>query len=123
MNKFNLLMAYFQNKKNFFERKEEADRIMMKYPNRVPILVTKDKRCKDIPDIDRHKFLVPDDLTVGQFLYVIRKRIKLTPEKSIYLFFDSSIACTSSLISQVYLDKKNNDGFLYCTYTGESTFG
>jgi GABA(A) receptor-associated protein len=116
-------MTYYQNKKDFFTRKEEADRIMDKYPNRIPIIVHKDKRCKDIPDIDRTKYLVPDDLTVGQFLYVLRRRIKLSHEKSIYLFFNSNIACTSSLLSQIYIDQKNKDGFLYCTYTGESTFG
>jgi hypothetical protein len=29
---------------------------------------------------------VPADLTVGQFVYVIRKRIKLSPEKAIFVF-------------------------------------
>lgn len=31
----------------------------------------------DIPEIDKRKYLVPADLTVGQFVYVIRKRIML----------------------------------------------
>jgi hypothetical protein len=35
----------------------------------------------DIAEIDKKKYLVPMDLTVGQFVYVIRKRIKLSPEK------------------------------------------
>ncbi len=29
---------------------------------------------------------MPSDLTVGQFVYVIRKRIKLSPEKAIFVF-------------------------------------
>ena len=29
---------------------------------------------------------MPSDLTVGQFVYVIRKRIKLSPEKAIFIF-------------------------------------
>lgn len=33
-----------------------------------------------------HRYLVPSDLTVGQFVYVIRKRIKLSPEKAIFIF-------------------------------------
>lgn len=32
------------------------------------------------------RYLVPSDLTVGQFVYVIRKRIKLSPEKAIFIF-------------------------------------
>ena len=40
----------------------------------------------DVPEIDQNKFLVPADLSVGQFVYVIRKRIKLSTEKAIYIF-------------------------------------
>ncbi len=32
------------------------------------------------------RYLVPADLTVGQFVYVIRKRIKVSPEKAIFMF-------------------------------------
>lgn len=32
------------------------------------------------------RYLVPSDLTVGQFVYVIRKRIKVSPEKAIFMF-------------------------------------
>jgi len=29
---------------------------------------------------------VPADLTVGQFVFVIRRRIKLSPERAIFVF-------------------------------------
>ncbi len=45
----------------------------------------------DIPDIDKKKYLVPADLTVGQFHYVIRKRIQLAPEKALFLFCSNTI--------------------------------
>ena len=32
------------------------------------------------------RYLVPGDLTVGQFVYVIRKRIRVSPEKAIFMF-------------------------------------
>lgn len=35
---------------------------------------------------DRNRYLVPADLTVGQFVYVVRKRIKLSAEKAIFIF-------------------------------------
>ena len=76
-----------------------------------------------IKNIDKNKYLVPPDLTIGQFLYVIRKRIKLTPEKSIFLFINNSIPSSSKIISQLYKDHKNEDGFLYIIYSGENTFG
>ncbi len=83
------------------KRKSEAERIRAKYPDRVPVICEKADRT-DIPDIDKKKYLVPADLTVGQFHYVIRKRIKLAPEKALFLFCSNSIPpngkCESSVM-------------------------
>jgi GABA(A) receptor-associated protein len=72
------------------KRKSEAERIRSKYPDRVPVICEKADRS-DIPDIDKKKYLVPADLTVGQFHYVIRKRIQLAPEKALFLFCSNTI--------------------------------
>jgi GABA(A) receptor-associated protein len=104
------------------KRKSEAERIRAKYPDRVPVICEKADRS-DIPDIDKKKYLVPADLTVGQFHYVIRKRIKLAPEKALFLFCSNSIPPNASLMSTVYEEQKDEDGFLYIQYSGESTFG
>lgn len=37
---------------------------------------------------------MPADLTVGQFVYVIRKRIKLSAEKAIFIFIDNVLPPT-----------------------------
>lgn len=66
---------------------------------------------------------MPADLTVGQFIYVIRKRIKLPPERAIFIFVDNVIPPTAALMSTVYEVQKDEDGFLYITYSGENTFG
>jgi len=106
------------------KRKSEAERIRSKYPDRVPVICEKaDSRSSDIPDIDKKKYLVPADLTVGQFHYVIRKRIKLSPEKALFLFCSGSIPANAALLSTVYEEQKDEDGFLYIQYSGESTFG
>ena len=63
-------------------RQDESSRIKNKYPDRVPVIVEKKDENPDIPDIDKKKFLVPTDLTVGQFIYVVRKRINLESFKS-----------------------------------------
>jgi len=104
------------------KRKSEAERIRAKYPDRVPVICEKADRS-DIPDIDKKKYLVPADLTVGQFHYVIRKRIKLAPEKALFLFCSNSIPPNAALMSTVYEEQKDEDGFLYVQYSGESTFG
>lgn len=88
------------------------------------------------------RYLVPADLTVGQFVYVIRKRIKLSPEKAIFIFINNvlpptgtsipdnlynfiytSVYILAALMSNIYEERKDADGFLYITYSGENTFG
>ena len=43
------------------------------------------------------RYLVPADLTVGQFVYVIRKRIKVSPEKAIFMFVKNVLPPTGAL--------------------------
>merc|ERR1711988_1792413 len=104
------------------KRKQEAERIRSKYPNRIPVICERADKS-DIADIDKKKYLVPSDLTVGQFVYVIRKRIKLSPEKAIFIFVDEVLPPTAALMSSIYEEHKDDDGFLYITYSGENTFG
>jgi GABA(A) receptor-associated protein len=115
-------MSTFKKDFSLKKRKEEATRIILKYPDRVPVIIEKDE-SSEIISIDRKKFLVPEDLTVGQFLFVIRKRIKLSPEKAIFLFVNNTLPSTSSLMSYLYKQNKDDDGFLYMLYAGEATFG
>lgn len=115
----------FKSEVSFDKRLEESIRIRTKYQDRIPIICEKidTKKNLDIPTVDKKKFLVPTDLTMGQFLYVIRNRIKLSPEKAIFLFVGGTIPASSMLVSDVYESKKDKDGFLYVEYSGENTFG
>ena len=66
---------------------------------------------------------MPGDLSVGQFVYVIRKRIKLPSEKAIFIFINDILPPTAALMSTIYEEHKDEDGFLYVLYSGENTFG
>ncbi|KAK0587824.1 hypothetical protein LWI29_029550 [Acer saccharum] len=114
--------SYFKQEHDLEKRRAEAARIREKYPDRIPVIVEKTERS-DIPNIDKKKYLVPADLTVGQFVYVIRKRIKLSAEKAIFIFVDNVLPPTGAIMSAIYEEKKDEDGFLYVTYSGENTFG
>jgi GABA(A) receptor-associated protein len=116
-------MSTFKSKNSLEDRKKESNRVLTNYPNKIPIICEKTKQSEKIPDIDKHKYLIPMDLTIGQFMFVIRKRMKLTPEMAIYIFIKGIIPPTSALISSLYNDYKDEDGFLYLEYSGENTFG
>lgn len=112
----------FKEKISFEKRVTESKRIREKYPERIPVIVEK-RPGDDIPDIDKNKYLVPADLTVGQFVYVIRKRIKLKPEKALFIHVNNTLMPTSRLMSSVYDELKEDCGFLYTVYSGENAFG
>ena len=116
-------MNNFRNQHPFDKRKSESEKIMNKYPNKIPIIVERHRSCKTIKDIDKKKYLVPDDLTWGQFVYVIRRRLKITQEQAIFLFCNNVLPPTAILIKTLYDENKDDDGFLYCAYSGENTFG
>lgn len=44
------------------------------------------------------RYLVPADLTVGQYVYVVRKRIKLSAEKAIFIFVKNVLPPTGENI-------------------------
>ncbi|KAI8923278.1 autophagy protein Atg8 ubiquitin like protein [Entophlyctis helioformis] len=117
-----MVRSKFKDDHPFEKRKLEADRIKEKYPDRIPCIVEKAEKS-DIPNIDKKKYLVPCDLTVGQFVWVIRKRIKISSEKAIFIFVNNVLPPASSLLSEVYAQHKDEDGFLYIVYSSENTFG
>ena len=70
------------------------------------------------------RYLAPGDLTAYQFGFIIRKRIKLPEKDSLYFFVNGRyILKGDTLMSEVYQQRKDPDGFLYITYTDESTLG
>jgi GABA(A) receptor-associated protein len=122
MEKTLYVQGYFKNKHTIDQRKHESKRIIEKYPDRLPIIVEVRKN-DSIPPLDKQKYLVPSDLTIGQFIYVIRKRIRLDPHKALYLFFNNTLLPTSAPIGKIYDEHKDPDGFLYSIISCEDSFG
>ena len=114
----------FKAKYDLKKRRDESSRIITKYPARVPVIVEKSHTEKVLASIDRNKFLVPATLNFANFLTVIRGRLKLSHEIALYIFVgNETLVPASKLMSSVYEELKDDDGFLYCTYASESTFG
>ena len=109
------------NKENF---KKSVEKILTRYPNKVPVYVTKSKNDKTLKNIEKNKFIVPDDITIGQFLTIIRKRIDLNHEMALFIFInDSILPLQSATMKNLYYEYKNKDKLLELQYCGENTFG
>ncbi len=102
----------------------ELQNIETRYPGRIPVFVLKARGAAgDLPELEKKKFLVPSSLTVGQLVYIVRQRMKMPPEKSLFLFVGSSLPTTSTLVSELYRMYKSEDGALRIYYSSESVFG
>ena len=78
---------------------------------------------RETPRSDKEKFLVPHDLTVAQFMFVLRKRIKLNSQTALFLLVNGSLVTSHTTMYELYEKFADDDGFLYVTYTTENTFG
>lgn len=113
----------FKDESNFEQRKADASNIRIKYPERVPVIIEKEPAATQVGDLDKRKFLIPCDISVAQLIWIIRKRITLAAEKALFLYVGRTIPLTSASMGQVYDEHKDEDGFLYVSYSGENTFG
>ncbi|XP_023234002.1 gamma-aminobutyric acid receptor-associated protein-like 2 isoform X2 [Centruroides sculpturatus] len=104
------------------QRKQESSNVRNRYPDRIPVIVEKAPHSS-IPTIDKQKFLVPSEISMAQFMWIIRKRIQLSQEKAIFLFVGRVLPQSSSSMGEIYNAHKDEDGFLYVVYSGENTFG
>lgn len=111
----------FKQSTLFEYRVEESKRVMNNHPTCRPVIV--EPYGKTNVTIDKSKYLVNEDLTIGQFLYVLRKKLKLPPEKALFLFVEGALVPSSVHIKVVYAYKRDKDGFLYMNYGFENAFG
>nr|XP_033791617.1 microtubule-associated proteins 1A/1B light chain 3C [Geotrypetes seraphini] len=114
----------FKLRKNLHARKSEVAGIRAKFPRKIPVIVERYQREKSLPLLDKTKFLVPQDLSMSQFVTIIRNRLILTSTQAFYLLVNNkSLASMSQTLAELYEDHKDEDGFLYMTYASQEMFG
>lgn len=109
---------------NTQKRKEECEKVLKKYPDRIPIVIEKDPKTQ-IKEIDRTKFLVPNDLTIQHLIYIIRKKLDLSKDTSLFMLVNGNKSVTGEAgLQETYEKYKDReDGYLYILYTSELTWG
>ena len=95
--------------------------LRQRYPNHVFVLVSPSQRS-DLPPLDKHKYIVNKTTRVGEFMYILRKRMALPAEKAMFLFVENTIPTSSQTMAEL-MSLYGSKGYLEMIYTGESTFG
>ena len=109
-------------KQSLEKRLEMSSTVLKKYPDRCTIIVGK-RDGDDLKELDKKKYICPLDINLAQFTYAIRKKLTLKPEKSLFFFINNKIYQGNTMMSEIYRENKESDGFLYVIYCLESTFG
>ena len=81
-------------------------------------------RSKGPFESQNFRYLIPFDFTFQQFMQVIRKRLVLEKDQALTIFFQNNkLQQNEKLMSQIFQDCKDEDGFLYCKYASYEVYG
>lgn len=88
------------------------------------IIVERYSKETDLPVLDKRKFLVPQELTMSQFISIIRNRMKVPPSKALFFLVNNrSLVALSKSLDEIYAENRDDDGFLYIYYASQEVFG
>uniref|UniRef100_A0ACD5XPZ7 Uncharacterized protein n=1 Tax=Avena sativa TaxID=4498 RepID=A0ACD5XPZ7_AVESA len=116
-------MRPFKKEFTLEERANESASMIANYPGRIPVIVERFSRS-NLPEMEKRKYLVPCDMPVGQFIFILRSRLHLAQGTALFVFVNNTLPQTANLMGSVYDSYKDEeDGFLYMCYSSEKTFG
>jgi hypothetical protein len=127
-------MSDFRKRFKFEERKEITDKILGKYEEKCPLYLSFDSQLNLKSLKNYNRYIVTNNLTLSQFLMIVKKKINFDSTESLTLFIeiydknssnikDTIVAPLSSSIASIYDMNKNDDGFLYMRLVKENVFG
>jgi GABA(A) receptor-associated protein len=118
-----MVFQYKKENPELEKRKQESYQILNKFPDKVPVICEKDPKSK-ITSIVKTRYLIPKNYTISQFSYIIRKKVVLKNEESFYLLANGMNTISGKdTMFEIYERYKDEDGFLYISYTSEVIWG
>ena len=105
--------------------KKKIEDLLIKYPNRIPIVLSSISYKKN----GIIKLIVPFDMTLATFINILQKKIELKKEEAVYFFVKDTntnsdvIIPTSSTLGPLYNQYKDKSLILQLCYEKESVFG
>ncbi len=105
------------------ERKAEYEKVVQEHPGKIGIICERAPKSH-IEEIKKTKYLISEEIKLGQFSEIIRRKIKMDKEAAIFLLANGKISLTGDeTMIEIYKKYKDEDGFLYIAYASEEVWG
>jgi microtubule-associated protein 1 light chain len=104
-------------------KREKITNMLVKYPDKIPVVlkITNENKIK----MEQKKFLIPNDLTLTEFMFTIRRRMTLNSTQAFFIYFnDKYMERQTETMQNIYNKYQSpDDKILYVTISAENTFG
>eukprot|EP00092_Neocalanus_flemingeri_P102404 GFUD01130991.1.p1 GENE.GFUD01130991.1~~GFUD01130991.1.p1 ORF type:complete len:136 (+),score=25.73 GFUD01130991.1:313-720(+) len=130
------LLKPFKERRSYALRLKDMQLIKQKHPDKVPCIIERYARETQLPKLDMFKFLIPDHVTMGELVVIIRRRLQLHPAQAVFILVNNinlaqchspywsctgkrwtmMVFCTWSMPLRRLLDDVMSGQSLYCLY-------
>ena len=110
---------------SFDARKKRFNSLLLKFPDKIPVILEKSKVDKYLPKINKSKLLVSHEMTIANIIKLLKSNLKINENISLYIVVANKnvMVSGSQSIDSIYNEHRNDDGFLYLEYCTENVFG
>lgn len=106
--------------KTFEELHQEATLQRQRFPDRVPVIMSKSNKCT-LSELEKKRFLISNDMELKGFVENIKRRLDSFPDDGkLYLLANDELLDDNMKMIDIYEKYKSKDDFLRMTYTSEN---